>query len=67
MEYTREFKVTIYTDTNKRTIEEECDTAMQAVQALLPLMTAEERMEVFSDYCRGCGTDELPCHCQNDD
>lgn len=37
------------------------------VQRMMSALTQEERMEVMSKYCAGCGTDKLPCHCQNDD
>jgi hypothetical protein len=26
-------------------------------------LTDDERMEVFSKYCRYCGTKKIPCYC----
>lgn len=39
---------------------------MSAANAVAAL-SDEERLDLFSDYCRGCGTANLPCHCQNDE
>lgn len=36
------------------------------VNALLAL-TDEQRMEVFSHFCRSCGTDDPRCQCWNDE
>lgn len=36
------------------------------LQSGLDLLTSEERLEIFSNYCRGCGTIG-PCYCQNDE
>lgn len=34
-------------------------------------MTDEQRQEIFDDikeqFCIWCGSDELPCHCMNDE
>ena len=30
-------------------------------------LTDEQRMEVFSDYCRYCGCDDPTCRCWDDD
>jgi hypothetical protein len=43
------------------------NNAKDAVQFLLKHCTEDERLELFGEYCRGCGTDRLPCYCQNDD
>jgi hypothetical protein len=30
-------------------------------------LTDEQRLALMSMCCRGCGTLDLPCHCQNDE
>lgn len=35
------------------------------VVGLLQGLPAEIRQQVMSHFCRGCGTDALPCHCWN--
>lgn len=34
-------------------------------------MTDDQRAQFFSDlrsnYCEECGSDRMPCHCENDD
>ena len=34
--------------------------------ALLAL-TDKQRIQVFDNFCRFCGTDDLPCQCWNDE
>jgi hypothetical protein len=43
------------------------NNAFEAVEYLLIYCTSEERISLFSNYCKGCGTDKLPCHCENDE
>ena len=38
-----------------------------AVEYLLGEFTADERIDLFSDYCKYCGTDKLPCYCNRDE
>ena len=38
-------------------------TARDALGAL----TAEQRLELFGDYCHGCGRDDPTCQCWNDE
>ena len=45
-EYTREFRVTIYRDTNKNTYEEKHENAVDAVLALLPMLSEDEFAQV---------------------
>jgi len=42
-------------------------SAKEACEFLLKHCTPEERITLFGDYCKYCGTDSLPCHCENDD
>lgn len=51
------------TGTNNRDGFNRVNIAANAVLAL----TDEERLDLFTDYCRGCGTANLPCHCQDDE
>jgi len=32
----------------------------------LKLLTDEQRLEIFAEFCLGCGGDN-PCYCQRDD
>lgn len=34
---------------------------------LMEELTEAERLDIITDYCRGCGTDDPRCHCQNDE
>ena len=36
-------------------------------KSLLDAMTDEERLSLFYEYCRGCASKVLPCHCLNDE
>jgi hypothetical protein len=42
-------------------------TVFDAVEYLLGHCTPDERLDLFSDYCKWCGTDQLPCYCNRDD
>ena len=42
-------------------------TVFDAIEYLLIHCTAEERLDLFSDYCKYCGTDKLPCYCNRDE
>jgi hypothetical protein len=50
----------------KREWQENKGLHSEAVNALCGL-TKPARLEVMAFFCRGCGTTELPCHCQNDE
>jgi len=43
------------------------DSVFDAVEHMLTQCTPDERLELFEDYCKYCGTDKLPCHCNNDE
>lgn len=45
-EYTREFKVTIYRDTNKATHEEEYTDKVEAAKALIDMMDVDELAQI---------------------
>lgn len=34
------------------------------IERRLEELTPDQRLEIFSKFCRGCGADELPCHCE---
>jgi len=34
---------------------------------LLNQYTDEERMDMFGNFCRSCGSKFIPCHCWNDE
>ena len=34
---------------------------------LLDNLSEEDRLDIFDDYCLGCGTNILPCNCMRDD
>jgi len=37
------------------------------IHHLLSLLSDEERLDVFREYCTACGTKELSCYCRRDD
>lgn len=41
--------------------------AEASVAEILHRLTDEQRMALFSEFCGGCGTTSLPCHCRNDE
>jgi hypothetical protein len=67
MEYTRYWKITIEHDTNKDTSTEEYDNVESAANRLVDMLTDEERMDLFHNYCVHCGTDNPGCQCWNDE
>jgi hypothetical protein len=42
-------------------------TVFDAIEYLLSHCTPDERLDLFSDYCKWCGTDKLPCYCNRDE
>lgn len=43
------------------------NTVFDAIEYLLIECTPDERIDLFSDYCKNCGTDKLPCYCNRDE
>jgi hypothetical protein len=43
------------------------DNSFDAVKYLLKHCTPEERVNLFSDYCKHCGSDDPKCQCWNDE
>ena len=41
--------------------------SVTALKRELDQLTDEERMELFSHYCKHCGTKDIPCCCSNDE
>jgi Pyruvate/2-oxoacid:ferredoxin oxidoreductase delta subunit len=37
------------------------------IKRILDAITPEQRMEIFSNYCKGCGVTEKPCYCMRDE
>lgn len=37
------------------------------LKALVANLSDDERMEIFSDYCKFCGSDTPRCPCENDE
>jgi hypothetical protein len=46
---------------------ESCQFRMEELEALVDELTDEERIKLFSKYCRCCGSDKLPCFCTHDE
>jgi len=40
---------------------------VRRVRESLAALTNEERLDIFADYCQGCGTSDPSCQCQNDE
>jgi hypothetical protein len=60
-------RVSIIIDTHNTQTIKNFNDINKAIKHLLTLCTEEERLEVFGEYCKWCGTDKLPCHCNNDE
>lgn len=43
------------------------DGYFEAIKVLLKKLTPEQRHELFSDYCKACGSDDPKCQCWNDE
>ena len=41
--------------------------ATQNVKILLDNMTDEQRLEIFDNYCKFCGSKNTHCYCQKDE
>ncbi len=42
-------------------------TELAQVANIVMELSEEDRLKLFGYFCAGCGTHELPCHCQNDE
>ena len=40
---------------------------LPSIKEQLDLLTDEERLAIFSDYCKFCGSKIKPCYCHKDD
>ncbi len=67
METTREFIVKVVRDTNKDTYRENFSEPLPAAKYLMSLLSDEERVEVFSNYCCYCGLNDPDCQYWNDE
>jgi predicted Zn-ribbon and HTH transcriptional regulator len=65
--YTRYWKISIEHDTNKSTSNEEYDNVFDAAKSLLEKLSDDERLMLFSDYCKHCGSEDPHCQCWNDE
>lgn len=43
------------------------DGYFEAAKLILTKLTDDQRLELFSDYCRSCGSDNPKCNCSNDE
>jgi hypothetical protein len=43
------------------------DGYFEAAKMILKKLSAEQRDELFSEYCRTCGSDKPKCQCWNDE
>lgn len=39
----------------------------ERLKSMIDNLSDDERVFLFSNYCRGCGTKSHPCHCLNDE
>lgn len=40
---------------------------IESIKAMIDQLSNEEREELFSNYCKGCGCKDPNCQCQNDE
>lgn len=59
--------ISIKIDTPNKQVNKVFSTVFDAIEYLLIHCTPDERMDLFSDYCKWCGTDKLPCYCNRDE
>lgn len=59
--------ISVKIDTPNKQVNKVFNTIFDAVEHLLTHCTPDERMDLFSDYCKWCGTDKLPCYCNRDE
>lgn len=52
---------------SSRAIENGREQKLEAIKVQLDVLSDEDRLELFSNYCRHCGTSELGCQCWNDE
>ena len=43
------------------------DVGTDPTKHLVDLLTAEQRLALFSNYCTSCGSDDPRCQCWNDE
>ena len=60
-------EITVKLDTENTQTNKVFKTVFDAIEYLLIHCTPEERLDLFSDYCKHCGTDKLPCYCNRDE
>lgn len=59
--------ITVKIDTENTQTNKAFTTIFDAIEYLLGQCTPDERLDLFSDYCKYCGTDKLPCYCNRDE
>jgi hypothetical protein len=47
--------------------QEDIDRSNEKILELLNQLTDEERLDIFSEYCRTCGSKDPRCQCWNDE
>jgi len=63
----KKVSIIIKIDTSNAQTNKAFTSVFDAIEYLLGQCTEDERLDLFSDYCKYCGTDKLPCHCNNDE
>ena len=63
----KKVSIIIKIDTPSAQVNKVYTTVFDAIEYLLAQCTEDERLDLFSDYCKYCGTDKLPCYCNNDE
>lgn len=46
---------------------EQRERYVSAIAALVETLTERERLDLFGNYCRGCGDSDPSCQCWNDE
>ncbi len=43
------------------------EITLEMIRLLVDQLTNEQRLELFGEYCKGCGCDDPDCQCWNDE
>ena len=52
---------------SSRVIENGREKRLEVIKVQLDVLSDEDRLELFSNYCKHCGTKNLGCQCWNDE
>lgn len=67
MEYVRGVSIFVEIDTNKSDKTLEFDNFFDAARDFLERLSDQERVELFGEYCKYCGSEDSGCQCWNDE